>query len=113
MAAESITPVLPADDLGAAVEFWSSVLGIAPTFVDGNRWAQFDLGSHRLALAGSDRLTDQPSVMVKVSDLEAAREQVGASGARVGEIQTGPHEHRFLAHTPFGSIIFYSSVTVQ
>jgi hypothetical protein len=113
MAAESITPVLPVDDLGAAVEFWSSVLGIAPTFVDGDRWAQFDLGSRRLALAGSDRLTDQPSVMVKVSDLEAVREQIGASGASIGEIESGSHELRFLAHTPFGAIIFYSSAAGQ
>lgn len=109
MAAESVTPVLPADDLGAAVEFWSSVLGVAPTFVDGERWAQFDLGPRRLALAGSDRVTDEPSVMIKVDDLEAARRQLSAEGHSVGEIETGPHEARFVAGTPFGTIVFYAS----
>jgi hypothetical protein len=108
MAAEGITPVLPVDDLGMAVEFWSSTLGVAPTFVDGDRWAQFDLGPRRLALAGSDRLTDDPSVMIKVSDLDAARDQMSASGGSIGEIQIGPHERRFLARTPFGTIVFYS-----
>lgn len=108
MVAESITSVLPVDDLNEAVEFWSAVLGVAPTFVDGDRWAQFDLGPRRLALAGSDRLTDDPSVMIKVTDLDVARAQLTAAGAIVGEVQTGPHELRFLARTKFGSIIFYS-----
>ena len=46
--------------------------------------------------------------MIKVSDLDAARDQVSASGGSIGEIQIGPHERRFLARTPFGTIIFYS-----
>lgn len=112
MAAEGITPVIPVDELAAAVEFWRSVLGVEPTFVDGDRWAQFDLGPRRLALAGSDRMTDDFSVMLKVSDLKEAREELTARGATVGEIQAGPHELRFLASTPFGPIVCYSSKPV-
>jgi catechol 2,3-dioxygenase-like lactoylglutathione lyase family enzyme len=108
MAAENVTPVLPVADLGAAVEFWSSVLGVEPTFVDDDRWAQFDLGPRRLALAGTDRLTDEPCVMVKVHDLEGTRRQLGAGGHSAEEIETGAHERRFLARTDFGTIIFYS-----
>jgi hypothetical protein len=28
----------------AAVERWEQLLGLPPTFVDGDRWAQFDVG---------------------------------------------------------------------
>jgi hypothetical protein len=40
---EGLTPVLPVDDMGAAVTAWAALLGARPTFVDGDRWAQFDL----------------------------------------------------------------------
>jgi hypothetical protein len=108
MAVEGITPVVPVDDLVAAAKFWELVLGVAPTFVDGDRWAQFDVGPRRLALAGTDRVTDEPSLMLKVGDLDAARSQVTAAGATAGEVQEGPHELRFLATTPYGAIVFYS-----
>jgi hypothetical protein len=84
------------------------VLGIKPTFVDGDRWAQFDLGPRRLALSGTDRLTDDPSIMIKVEDLNHARAQVTTAGAAVGAIQEGPHESRFLADTKHGTIVFYT-----
>ncbi len=108
MAAEGITPVVPVDDLAAAVEFWETVLGVKPTFVDGDRWAQFDLGARRVALSGTDRLTDEPSIMVKVGDLAQARAQMASAGAAVGEIVEGPHELRFLAKAQYGVAVFYS-----
>ncbi len=108
MAVEGITPVLPVDDLAAGVKFWESVLGVDPTFVDGDRWAQFDLGPKRLALAGTDRLTDEPSIMLKVGNLDEARAQVTALGGTVGEVEVGPHELRFVATTQYGVIVFYS-----
>lgn len=108
MGAESITPVLPAPNLEAAVAFWRLVLGVEPTFVDGDRWAQFDLGPRRLALAGSDRVSDEPSLMIKVDDAHAARRQLSDHGHSVGEVETGPHELRFVFRSPFGTIVFYS-----
>jgi len=108
MTAEGITPVVPVDDLAAAAAFWKSILGVEPTFVDGDRWAQFDLGSRRLALSGSDRLTDEPSIMVKVGNLDQAIAQVGAAGGTAGKVEEGPHELRVLATTPYGVIVFYS-----
>ena len=41
-----------------AVGQWSTLLGVEPTFVDGDRWAQLDIGDTRLSLAGSDRSSD-------------------------------------------------------
>ena len=102
MTAEKLSSVLPSDDLAAAVEFWTSVLGIEPTFVDGDRWAQFDLGGSRLALAGADRTSDAAGVMVKVTDVDAARKALVASGASVGGIEEGPHELRCVVTAPGG-----------
>jgi hypothetical protein len=93
----SLAPVIPVEDLGAAVLFWEAALGGPPTFVDGTRWAQFDLGGRRLALAGTDRATDRPSVMLKAPDLAVARERLTRLGATLGPVEAGPHESRFLA----------------
>jgi catechol 2,3-dioxygenase-like lactoylglutathione lyase family enzyme len=94
----SITPVLPVPDLAEAVAYWTDLLGIAPTFVDGDRWAQFDLGPSRLALAGTDRMTDAAGVMVKVETLDAV------------EHERGPHEDRAFVTDPAGHpVVLYRS----
>ncbi len=102
MAVESFATVVPVADLAEGVAFWSSVLGVEPTFVDGDRWAQFDANGRRLALAGSDRFADVPSVLLKVADLDAARSQLEALCAEVTEIADGAHERRFTAVAPGG-----------
>jgi hypothetical protein len=99
---QGLTPVLPVGDMDAAVTAWSALLGVAPTFVDGGRWAQFDAGGRRLALAGSDRISDLPGVMIKVGDLAAARAAAIATGLETGPILEGPHELRFVVTTPGG-----------
>lgn len=100
--AERIAPVVPTDDLAGAVERWSALLGVAPTFVDGDRWAQFDVAGGRFALSGADRVHDGPAMLVKVPDLDEARTRAQALGFQVGEITTGPHERRCVAVGPDG-----------
>ena len=102
MQIEGLTPVLPVDDLQAAVRTWAALLGVEPTFIDGERWAQFDVGGRRLALAGTDRAADVPGVMIKVADVAAAREQAASLGLAVGDLQQGPHETRCLITGPGG-----------
>jgi hypothetical protein len=99
---ESFATVVPVPDLAAGVEFWGALLGVEPTFVDGDRWAQFDAGGRRIALAGSDRFADVPSLMLKASGLEETRERLAAAGVAVSEIEHGAHERRFVATTPGG-----------
>ncbi len=105
MGAKKLNSVLPASDLDAAVAFWSEVLGVAPTFVDGDRWAQFDLEGSRLALAGKDRVSEQAGVMVKVDDLVKARTVLVDRGQKVSEIEEGPHELRCATQDPDGSLL--------
>ncbi len=99
MAAEKLNAVLPADDLAGAVAWWSELLGVEATFVDGDRWAQFDLGGGRLALAGADRASDRAGVMVKVDDLDTA----AAALAGCGPVEEGPHERRATVIGPDGT----------
>lgn len=99
---ERVAFVCPVDDLAASVERWSALLEAEPTFVDGDRWAQFDLGPVRLALAGTDRASDVAGLMVKVDDLEAARAVAVERGFAVGAPEQGPHEVRCLVGDPGG-----------
>ena len=106
---QGVTPVLPVDDMAQAVQVWSALLGVAPTFVDGDRWAQFDVAGKRIALAGTDRTSDQAGLMIKVADLAEARRAAVGQGLVAGDIQTGPHEIRFVAAAPGGwPVTFYA-----
>jgi catechol 2,3-dioxygenase-like lactoylglutathione lyase family enzyme len=108
---ESFAPVFPVPDLAAAVTFWTAVLGVAPTFVDGERWAQFDAGGRRLALAGTDRVSETAGVMVKTADIDAASSALESLGARPGPVERGPHELRRVVEAPGGwSLVLYTPV---
>lgn len=99
---ERISFVGPVDDLATSVRRWSALFGAEPTFVDGDRWAQFDLGAVRVSLAGTDRTGEVAQLMLKVADLEAAREAAVAQGLEVGELDRGPHEERCQVREPGG-----------
>jgi hypothetical protein len=99
---EGVATVLPVDDVAEAARVWAGVLGVEPTFVDGDRWAQFDVAGRRIALAGTDRVSNLPGVMLKVADLDAARVRAEGQGLTVGPIEDGPHERRCLVEGPGG-----------
>lgn len=94
MTAERVSPIIPAGDFTTAVDVLATVLGRDPTFVDGDRWAQFDAGGSRVMLAGSDRETNGPSLAVKVGDLDATLARLHDAGVAVGPPTAGPHERR-------------------
>jgi hypothetical protein len=54
MTVERLATIFPADNLTAAIDLLTAVLGRTATFVDGDRWAQFDIGPTRVMLAGAD-----------------------------------------------------------
>jgi hypothetical protein len=108
MAIEKLATVLPVDDLAGAVAAWSKALDAQPTFVDGARWAQFDVAGGRLCLAGADRASDLPGLMLKVADLDAARAALTGAGFAPGAVAQGPHERRFSVPLPGGAATFYA-----
>jgi hypothetical protein len=106
---KAVIPVMPSSDLAQDVALWQGLLGVAPTFVDGDRWAQFDVGAGRLALAGRDRVSVVRGFMLMVVDLEAARADAEALGLQVGLIEVGPHERRCVALGGHGApIVLYA-----
>lgn len=108
MSAQGLSAAFPVGDMTAAVAFMKAVLGIDPTFVDGDRWAQFDLNGNRIALAGTDREGEGASVMVKVPDLEAALGPLREAGFEVAPSVEGPHETRARVTGPDGwSAVLY------
>ena len=98
MIATSVSTVIPVTDMEAAVESWERLLGLSPTFIDGDRWAQFDVGGTRISLAGSDRTSDNPGIRIKSECLETLRESLKESGVSVSELVDGVHETRFEVH---------------
>lgn len=109
MQVEKVATIVPVDDLGKAVKTWSELLGVDPTFVDGDRWAQFDIAATRISLAGADRTSDEVSVMLKVTDLDYAHSAAQSPERIVGDIEVGPHERRFqVTEGSFPPVIFYS-----
>jgi hypothetical protein len=112
MTVERIGSVVPAADLAATVALLRTVFGAEPTFVDGDRWAQFDAHGARVAVAGLDRDDDLPALSVKVSDLDAAVARLRRTGLAVPDPVTGPHERRVLlrpAPDASWSILLYGS----
>jgi hypothetical protein len=106
--AVSLASVFPAARLGDGVRFLTAVLGIEPTFVDGERWAQFDLGGARLALASGAESSGAAQVMVKVADAAATAERLARAGYDVAGPVAGPHEVRFSVTGPDGwSVVVY------
>jgi hypothetical protein len=104
----SMAAVFPVASMPGAVEFVSAVLGIAPTFVDGERWAQFDLNGARLALASGSETSGAAQVMVKVADVAAVAERLAKAGWLVADPVTGPHEVRVTVTGPEGwTVVVY------
>ena len=103
-----MSAVFPTASMADGVGFVSAVLGIEPTFVDGDRWAQFDLNGARLALASGSESSGAAQVMVKVADLEGGCERLRSGGWDVAGPVTGPHEVRVSVAGPDGwQVVLY------
>ncbi|MCP2288511.1 hypothetical protein [Nocardia amikacinitolerans] len=110
MSIERIGTILPTDDLSATVALLSALFGGPPTFVDGDRWAQFDVGPARVMVAGKDREGDAAALSVKVADLDAAVAALRGAGVALADPVTGPHERRAALEATPGtpwSVVLY------
>ncbi|MGV9817307.1 hypothetical protein [Nocardia xishanensis] len=110
MSIERIGAILPTDDLPGTVALLTALFGVAPTFVDGDRWAQFDVGPSRIMVAGSDREGDAAALSVKVADLDAAVAALRGAGVALADPVTGPHERRAALEATPGtpwSVVLY------
>ena len=54
---KGITTVFPVANIAAGVAKWREILGADPAFVDGERWAQFNIGATIFTDLGSLPIT--------------------------------------------------------
>jgi predicted enzyme related to lactoylglutathione lyase len=105
--------VHPVDDVPAAVEFYSAVLGLPTRFVDGTRYAALDAGPATLALAAdTEAVAGIASAAFKVDDVDAFVARVVAAGGQVIQAAAdGPHERRAVISDPWGNrVIAYAAL---
>jgi catechol 2,3-dioxygenase-like lactoylglutathione lyase family enzyme len=94
------------DDMDAAVRFYTEVLGFGLKLRDGDRWAAFDVAGSTLAIEGGHPGgPGGATVSLRVDDLASVVDDLRARGARVGSIETGPHERRAQLHDPAGNLL--------
>ncbi|GAA0384157.1 hypothetical protein Acor_78360 [Acrocarpospora corrugata] len=106
--------LIPVDDLGRAVAFYSGALGLGVKFRDGDRFAALDGGGVTVALVGAEEQVagrvGAPSY--QVDDLTAAvAALLDAGAALVRAAEAGPHETRAVLRDPSGNVfVVYSSL---
>jgi catechol 2,3-dioxygenase-like lactoylglutathione lyase family enzyme len=80
-------------DLDRSIGFYTDVVGLPLIRRDGDEWAEFDGGSIRLALHGTDAAAPPMSgtIVLRVPDLDAARWTLIERGAtfdeHIGEVE--------------------------
>jgi catechol 2,3-dioxygenase len=79
-------------DMDRAVAFYRDVVGFTMAHRAGDEWAEFDAGSVRFALHGTDgEPSGSGTVVLRVDDLDAARRSLEDRGvafdAYVGEVE--------------------------
>lgn len=104
--------VIPADDLDAALEFYTKVLNLPVKMRDGTQFAALGADAMTLSLvAPEDDITGgKAAVAFKVGDVQEAVDDAVAEGGRVLQRpRPGPHEVRALIADPSGNpIILYA-----
>jgi lactoylglutathione lyase len=95
-----------AQDVDAAVHFYTDILGFALKLRDGDHWAAFDVGGMTLAVeGGAPSGPGGATVSLRVDGLAAVVADLRSKGATVSDIQTGPHEHRAQLYDPAGNVL--------
>ena len=94
-------------DMDAAVRFYADVLGLTLKFRDGNNWAAFDVNGVTLALEGGapGGGSGGATVSLRCDGLAELVDQLRTRGARVGDVQSGPHERRATLTDPDGNTL--------
>lgn len=102
------TLVLRVRDMDAACRFYEQALGLEVKLRDGARWAQFDAGGIRIALAAEGELpSGEPlAVNLRVADVAEAVRRLGATGVATEGPVRGAHEVRASFRDPDGNLFY-------
>ncbi|MEV5303250.1 VOC family protein [Amycolatopsis methanolica] len=99
--------LVPTSDMRRTREFYTTALGLAVKFADGDRFVALDGGSTTLALVSpeEDVTSGRVAASFKVADVHSVLEAVQqAGGTVVRQPEEGPHEIRAVVADPAGNI---------
>jgi hypothetical protein len=98
--------VFGSDDWSGDVKALAALIGPPSALQDGV-WAQFDHGGARVAI-GASADVPEPSLMLKVGNLDEAKATLESVGFEVNEPVVGQHEIQIRARRPGGlSVVAY------
>ncbi|MGE4335667.1 MAG: VOC family protein [Pigmentiphaga sp.] len=96
------------DDVARLSHFYREALGLAPRFADGTRWAEFQAGPSRFALASPAEAPPETrgAMLVFACDtIDALRMNItGHGGVILGERDMGSHGRTLTAADPAGNV---------
>ena len=108
--AELRSLLIPTDDFASTLAFFKDFLKLPPKFVDGERYAEFDLNGLKLGLlAGEERIVDATALGVRVDNVEAALASLDLDAP----VLEGPHERRAVVKMPGGAALVVYSKQVK
>jgi predicted enzyme related to lactoylglutathione lyase len=97
------------EDLDAAVDFYSRVLGLSLKLRDGDRWAAFDVAGVTLALEATNEAVEGHGgavVSLGATGLDEVVAEIRARGGSAPDPVRGPHERRVELRDPSGNLLF-------
>jgi catechol 2,3-dioxygenase-like lactoylglutathione lyase family enzyme len=95
-----------ANDMDAAVHFYTEVLGFTLKFRDGDHWAAFDVAGMTFAIeGGAPGSSGGATVSLRTDGLAEVVKELRAKGATVGQVEASPHERRATLMDPAGNML--------
>lgn len=106
---ERVSLVIPVGDVREAARRWRSLLGLYPTHVVGDSWAQFEVGGTRIALSRAKQPDEAAGLLIRVADVGDFRAAAGRLGLGVTEVEAGPDQRGCALADPAGvPVTFYA-----
>lgn len=95
-------------DVPAAITFYRDVLGLKPSEMFGEHWAEFDVGNVTFGIGNGEPLGFIPGkstgAAFEVDDIAATREKLAANGAKVSEVHDFPACRACFITDPEGNV---------
>ena len=94
-------------DVPGAITFYRDVLGLEPSDLFSEHWAEFNVGNATFGIGNGEPLGYEPGkssgAAFEVDDIVAMRDKLIAAGINVSEIKSFPNCSAAFAHDPEGN----------
>ena len=94
-------------DVPAAIAFYRDVVGLKPSAMVSDHWAEFDVGTATFGLGDGTPLGIEPgssfSVTFEVDDIDAEQQRLKDAGVKIGDVHDTPVCRVAFATDPEGN----------